>query len=131
MPKNFQFEPGLMFGYAIANGLMANMDSVAVFGRSKTLTVQTLTDITLIPGVTTYTFPDNAGQTMEIVSSNAADTAVIVLVEGLDANFDPQSETVTLNGTTAVPLTNEYARINRIGNVGTVAHVGNVSLQGS
>jgi hypothetical protein len=41
---------------------------------------------------------------LEIVSSNAADTTQVVTVYGLDASNVPQSQSATLNGTTAVAV---------------------------
>lgn len=58
-------------------------------------------------------------QAVEIVSSDANDTSAgtgarTVEVQGLDANWDLQTETVTLNGTTAVDLTNTFLRVFRM-----------------
>ena len=59
---------------------------------------------------TEYVFPTSA-LTMQLASDNAADTAKVTIV-GLDANYAAISETLTLNGTTNVPTTNQYLRIN-------------------
>jgi len=59
---------------------------------------------------TEYVFPTSA-ITMNLVSDNAGDTATITIV-GLDANYAVITETLTLNGTTNVPTTNQYFRIN-------------------
>lgn len=61
-----------------------------------------------------YAFPPSAS-VMTISSDNAADTAAgtgarTVLVSGLDANYLEISETVTLNGLTAVNTVNQYLR---------------------
>jgi len=61
-------------------------------------------------GTTEYVFPTSA-ITMNLVSDTAGDTATITIV-GLDANYAAISETLTLNGTTVVPTTNAYFRIN-------------------
>lgn len=58
-----------------------------------------------------------AASQLEVVSTSAADTAAgtgarTVLVSGLDANWLPISETVTLNGTTPVTTVNSYLRVN-------------------
>ena len=55
---------------------------------------------------------------LKVSSSSTADTSAgtgarTVEVSGLDANYDEISETVILNGQTAVNTTNEYLRINR------------------
>jgi len=54
---------------------------------------------------------------MKVSSSDADDNATgngarTVYVEGLDANYNTVSETVTLNGQTAVQTVNSYLRIN-------------------
>ena len=59
---------------------------------------------------TEYVFPTSA-ITMNLVSDTAGDTATITIV-GLDANYASITETLTLNGTTNVPTTNAYFRIN-------------------
>lgn len=65
----------------------------------------------------TYSWPAAAAATT-IVSTDAADTsdgtgARTVKVYGLDSNYLEISETVTLNGTTAVTLSNQYLRCHR------------------
>ena len=64
-----------------------------------------------------YTHPSSA-LTMTISSSDANDTSAgtgarTVQVYGLDANYEEQNETATLNGQTGVTLNNTYLRINR------------------
>lgn len=69
-----------------------------------------------IPG--RYSFQASA-VAMEIISTSVNDAAAgtgvrTVLVEGLNASYVEQSETVTMNGTTNVNLVNTYLRINNI-----------------
>ena len=54
----------------------------------------------------------SAEQNLSLVSSNAADTAVSILVSGVDESYAQVSETVALNGLTAVTTTNKFFRIN-------------------
>jgi len=61
---------------------------------------------------TEYVFPSSA-LTMQLASDNAGDTASITIT-GLDANYAPISEVLTLNGTTNVPTVNQYLRINNM-----------------
>jgi len=61
-------------------------------------------------GSTEYVFPSSA-ITMNLASDTVGDTATITIV-GLDANYAAITETLTLNGTTNVPTTNSYLRIN-------------------
>lgn len=85
-----------------------------------------------------YAWPQAASQ-LRISSSTAADTAAgagarTVQLSGLDANWDPITETVSLNGTSTVQTTASFIRMNRAkvvdsgtyvttnagGNVGTI-----------
>lgn len=58
-----------------------------------------------------YAFPPSAS-TMTLVSTSTSDTAVNVLISGLDANYLPISEVRTLTGTTPITTNNSYFRIN-------------------
>lgn len=64
-----------------------------------------------------YVYPTTAN-TLTVVSSSASDTAAgtgarTVTIEGLDANYDVISETITMNGTTNVITTKTYLRLYR------------------
>ena len=52
-------------------------------------------------------------QTIYCLSTSASDTTTLTL-EGLDANYDEISETVTLTGLTAVTTTNQFLRVFRM-----------------
>ena len=76
-----------------------------------------------------YTFP-SAPSTMNVVSTSVSDNATkSVLVSGLDSNYNPISETITLNGTTPVTTTKQYLRIQRVSTAGANAVVGQVSVR--
>jgi len=80
---------------------------------------------------TAYTYPTVAS-TMLLSSSSASDTAVSILINGLDSNYDPISETLILtNGTTGVLTSLSYFRINGISVTGTTNPVGAISLTNS
>ena len=52
-------------------------------------------------------------QTLYVLSTSASDTMGVV-IEGLDENYQPQTETVTLTGTTAVTTDNTFVRVFRM-----------------
>jgi len=65
-----------------------------------------------------YTFPTSA-ETLNVSSSEADDSAGGIgmrtaILEGLDSDYNEITETVTLNGTTAVQTVNSYIRLHRI-----------------
>lgn len=64
-------------------------------------------------------FPTGSAETVTVVSSSANDTAAgsgarTVQLIGLNSEWLPTTETVTLNGTTPVTSTNSYRRITRV-----------------
>jgi len=77
-----------------------------------------------------YPFPSSAAQ-LTIVSSSASDTSALsVLIQGLDANFNPISEIIALNGTTNVTSVKSYLRVNNVG-VTNGTNVGNITFKQS
>lgn len=59
-----------------------------------------------------YTPPSSAAQLVLVSSSATDDTTRSVIINGLDANFAPITETIALNGTTNVTTTQSFLRIN-------------------
>jgi hypothetical protein len=51
---------------------------------------------------------------MLVTSSSASDTAVTILLSGLDSSYNRISESITLTGTSAVTTVNTYWRINSV-----------------
>lgn len=117
------------FNLQIARGKVDGVSLVNLYGY------QGAVDGAWIPiweNATAYTYPPNGGTTMLLYSSSASDTAVSVLIDGLDANFAPISETLLLtNGTTGVTTGNSYRRINNMRIVGTNNAVGIIRLASS
>ena len=110
---------------AVARGQVPGASVVNVYGY------QAAVDGTVIPiweNATVYTYPVSAS-TMLLYSSSASDTAVSILISGLDASYNPISETKVLtNGTTGVTTANSYLRINGIAVVGSTNPVGVIYL---
>jgi hypothetical protein len=77
-----------------------------------------------------YSFPSSAAQ-LTIVSGSASDTSALsITILGLDANFNQISETIALNGTTAVTSVNSYLRVNGA-YVTNGTNIGNITLKQS
>lgn len=112
------YEP---FDLQVARGQIYGHSTVNIYGFQSAVTT---TQIPAWENATAYTFPGSA-VVMTLASSSASDTAVKIVINGLDASYNAISETITLNGTTGVTTTNSYLRINSLittsGNaVGTV-----------
>lgn len=99
------------FELQIARGQITDHEVLNVFGYS-TATPNT-GFIAAWENNTAYAFPTVAS-TMLVTSSSASDTAVTVLISGLDVNYIRISESVTLTGTLAVTTTNSFFRINSV-----------------
>lgn len=117
--------PAQDYYLAIARGQIPNVSQVNVYGYQAAVTTST---IPLWENATTYTYPVSAS-TMLLYSSSASDTAVSILINGLDTNYNMQSETLVLtNGATGVTTTKSYLRINSIAVVGSNNPVGTIYL---
>ena len=102
-PFELQVARGQILGHSEQN-IFANGTTPATAGLFRTVWENM--------GTTEYVFPSSA-LTMQLVSASAGDTASITII-GLDANYAVISETLVLNGTTNVPTTKQYFRINSI-----------------
>ena len=101
------------FALQVSRGQIPGHRSVTVFGYNGDVDQ---TEVTVWPYAGLMSHPAAAIQ-MKVSSSNAADASAgtgarTVLIQGLDASFNEISETVTMNGQTAVTTTNSYLRIN-------------------
>lgn len=101
------------FELQVARGQITGHRSVVVFGYNPDVDQ---TRVTVWPHTGIIPFPAAALQ-MKVSSSSTDDTAAgtgarTVYVEGLDANHREISETVTLNGQTAVLTTQSFLHIN-------------------
>ena len=86
-------------------------ESVFLFGYSASIT-----NAAFIPAwenTAAYTYPASA-VAMSIVSTSASDTAVQIIIIGLDINYNVIRETVTLTGTTPVVTTALFFRVNQL-----------------
>lgn len=124
-----QTEP---FDLQVARGQILGHSTVSIFGYQASVGT---TSIPVWENASTYTYPTSAS-TLTMVSSSASDnTSASVLINGLDANFNPLSETLFLNGTTAVTTVNSYFRINNLtlASAGTsqTTNVGTITLKQS
>lgn len=94
------------FDLQVARGQITMHSTVNIYGYQPAV-AQTF--IPLWENATAYTYPVSA-TVMNLAGSNG-DTASI-LITGLNSSYELQSETLNLNGTTPVPTTKSYLRIN-------------------
>ncbi len=100
-----------------ALGVKAGLTGIDRFGRNADVDAASAAE-DIWDGGGLYTgFPTAAGETVNVFSSSANDTSAgtglrTLIISGLDANGAVQSETITLNGTSAVTSTGTYTRVN-------------------
>lgn len=104
------YEP---FELQVSRGQIAFHRNVTVFGFNSDVDQ---TQVSVWPLASLITFPAAALQ-MTVSSTNANDIsngtgARTVVVQGVDANYNEVTETVTLNGRTAVTMTSSLLRVN-------------------
>lgn len=110
--------------FAIAKGEVDGNTYRNIFGFAEGIGTNYVTPWELA-ATTQYVFPSTA-LTMTLASDSASDTAVSILISGLDNDYNQISEVVALNGTTGVNTTRQYRRINDLITTSGNA-VGNVS----
>ena len=97
------------FDLQVARGQISGHSTLSLFGYQSSVTT---TSIPVWENAAAYTYITSAS-TLTLVSTSASDDTVAkVLISGLDANFNPISETLALNGTSGVTTVNSYFRVN-------------------
>ena len=107
-----KYEP---FDLQVARGQITGHSGVFRFGWANSIGTTPQTITTVVAAGAVYAYPASAS-VMKVSSASASDAAAgtgarTILVAGLDANYDSQSEVITLNGQTAVNTTKSYLRI--------------------
>jgi hypothetical protein len=104
------YEP---FELQVSRGQIQGHRNVTIFGFNPDVDTA---QVSVWPLPSLITFPAAAIQ-MTVSSSSANDTSAgtgarTVVVQGLNANYNEVTETVTMNGQTAVTMTNALLRVN-------------------
>jgi len=108
----------------VARGLVTGASVVNIYGYQASVGTSF---IPIWENATAYTYPVSA-TTMLLYSSSASDTAVSILIQGLDGSYNNLSETLVCTGTSGVTTVNSYFRINSIQVVGSNNPVGTIYL---
>jgi len=105
----------LEFYLDVAAGNIAGVSNVSKFGYNPS--VGSVTYESIWEGSNAYPWQTVADQ-LEVLSSDANDTSAgtgarTVELQGLDSSWNPLTETITMNGTSAVTTTGSFLRIFR------------------
>jgi len=119
------FEP---FDLQVGRGQIMGHQGLEIFGYStaigSTATGPMWEGQTLSGGL--YAYPSSAAPLVLVSDSATDNTTRSVVIEGLDANFAPQTETIALNGTSSVTTTKSFLRINQMSMLNS-ANTGNIT----
>jgi len=115
------------FGLGVAKGQFADISHIHKFGavpamsQNQTGTIWDVND-------TNYPFSafTTAG-TLSVPAVDASDDGISLTIVGLDENYDPQSETVSVSSTAATTTTNSFIRVFRAYTAST--NVANINIQ--
>jgi len=110
--RQARYEP---FELQVSRGQIFGHQQSFRFGWANSIGTTPQTIASFVTAGNTYVYPTSA-TVMKVSSSSASDTAVgtgvqKIIVAGLDANYNQVSETVIMNGQTAVNTVNSYLRI--------------------
>lgn len=115
------------FGLGVAKGQFADISHVHKFGavpamsQNQTGTIWDVND-TLYP----FSAFTTAG-TLSVPAVDASDDGISLTIVGLDENYAPQTETVSVSSTAATPTTNSFIRVFRAYTGST--NVANINIQ--
>lgn len=116
------------YGLQVARGLIPGIQGLSISGYNAAVNA---TWVPLWEIGTVYTYFTSAQQVL-LWSDNALDTNVSVLINGLDSNYNIQTETVVLtNGTAGVLSTKSFLRINSLSTVGSTNAIGTIKAGNS
>jgi hypothetical protein len=123
------YEP---FDLQVSRNQILGHSTLSLFGYQASVTT---TSIPIWENATAYTFI-TAASTLTLVSTSASDnTSAKILISGLDSDFNLISETLAMNGTSAVTTVNSYFRVNNLLMVspgsGQTTNVGTITLKQS
>jgi len=102
------FEP---FNVQVSRGQIYGHSTVNIYGYQSSVTT---TKIPLWENATAYTFPSSAVAMTVASAAGATDAGVKIQVQGLDANYNSLTETVTLNASGTSTTTGLFLRINAL-----------------
>lgn len=110
-PSITQYERTEAFELQVARGMIAGHSLVNVFGYQPAVGA---TFHAVWENATAYTFPA-AALNLLVYSNSASDVNCRIVIVGLDANWNVQTEAVILtNGTTGVLTTKQFLRVNTV-----------------
>lgn len=112
----------------VSRGAIPGHTNVFIGGRNRAVPNNTEATVWNVGGLYPWSAWNAGAGTLSIASDNAADTGITILLDGLDADYNIQTEVVTVNDGTPVVTTKQFIRLNSAVNIGNKACVGNINI---
>lgn len=112
----------------VSAGRIPGHSIVFIAGRNRAVPIGTQVSVWEPGGMYPWSVWNGGAGTLTVVSNNAADTAVTILLSGLDIDYNPLTEVIAVNGTTTVTTTNSFYRLNSAVNIGSKDITGTVLI---
>ena len=116
------------FNLDISRGKVPGHTNVFIGGRNRSVANNTEATCWNVGGLYPWSAWDAGAGTLSLVSNNILDTGITVLLDGLDANYNIQTEIITVNDGTPVTTTKHFLRLNSATNIGSKPCVGNINI---
>lgn len=117
---------------AIGLGTVDGVSNWFMFGAFNNFQQDVERDLTWLPVTSSIPLPAIAGESLEIVSSDAADVGTVIEIDALGPDaVELETFTVELNGTTPVALPGSISRINQADSVDPDGFAGTVTIRGA
>lgn len=114
---------------AISKGLVPGHSVVFIGGRNRQVANNTAASIWNVGGLYPWSAWNGGAGTLTLSSDNAADTEITILLDGLDSNYNIQTEVIIVNDGTPVTSTKSFFRLNSATNIGSKACIGIISIR--
>lgn len=112
----------------VAAGRIPGHSNIFIGGRNRLVANNTEETVWNYGGLYPWSAWDVAGP-LTVVSNSASDTNIVILLDGLDANFNTQTEVIIVNDGTTVTSTKSFIRLNSATNIGSKACVGTILIR--
>lgn len=113
----------------VAAGRVPGHSNVFIGGRNRQVPNNTEQTVWNYGGLYPWSVWDAGAGTLTLVSSSALDTNIVILLDGLDSNYNPQTEVVIVNDGTIVTSTKSFIRLNSATNIGSNPCVGSILIR--
>lgn len=116
------------FNLDVSRGAVPGHTNVFLGGRNRGVSINTEATIWNVGGLYPWSAWDTGAGTLSLVSNSALDTGITILLDGLNANYAPQTEVIVVNDGTPVVSTKSFIRLNSATNIGNKACVGTINI---